>query len=125
MELILANVVQNDCPECLTALLEEAKSLTGLQIGGEFVRIPKHWLNHGCSHGRAGLRFEPETTDAGTVLQEVERAKSGDIELENNYSSIDATKNIGYPVREYGSYGSHPIHDDFGDESGPDGSGTY
>jgi hypothetical protein len=37
----------------------------------------------------------------------------------------DATKDIGYPVREHGPYGSHPMHDDFDDEPGPDGSGTY
>ena len=30
--------------------------------------------------------------------------------------SLDATRNIGYPCRESGRYGSHPAHDDFGDE---------
>ena len=40
-------------------------------------------------------------------------------------SRMDATKNIGYPVREHGPYGSHPMYDDLDDESGPDGSGTY
>ena len=32
-------------------------------------------------------------------------------------SSLDATKGIGFPVREAGRYGSHPSHDGFDDES--------
>ncbi len=34
-------------------------------------------------------------------------------------NNLDATKNIGYPVREAGRYGSHPSHDAFDDESEP------
>lgn len=34
-------------------------------------------------------------------------------------NNLDATKNIGYPARESGRYGSHPSHDAFGDESEP------
>lgn len=34
-------------------------------------------------------------------------------------NNLDATKNIGYPVRESGRYGSHPSHDAFDDESEP------
>jgi hypothetical protein len=32
---------------------------------------------------------------------------------------MDATKDIGFPVREHGKYGSHPSHDGFDDESEP------
>ena len=42
---------------------------------------------------------------------------------------MDATKNIGYPAREWPCttqrYGSHPMHDPFDDESSPDGPGSY
>lgn len=44
---------------------------------------------------------------------------SGEVEAPDGWLNIDATKNIGYPVREQGRYGSHPTHDDFGDESEP------
>lgn len=34
---------------------------------------------------------------------------------------MDGSKYCGFPVRDYGSqYGSYPVHDDYGDESGPD-----
>lgn len=124
MELVHARVVQDACPECRNALLSEAKSL-GLPVQGEVVIIPRHWLNTNCPHGRSGIRFELAVSDTRALLQEVERAKSGEVELEAADSRIDATKDIGYPVREHGPYGSHPMHDDFDDESDPDGSGTY
>lgn len=125
MELVRAKVVQDSCPECRDALLAEAKSLGGLPLGGDVVIIPKYWLNTMCPHGRSGLRFDLAVADTGALSREAERAKSGEVELEATDSRIDATKDIGYPVREHGPYGSHPMHDDFDDESGPDGSGTY
>jgi hypothetical protein len=125
MEVVRAKVAQDDCPECRNALLEEAKSLGGLPLGGEVVIIPKHWLDTVCPHGRSGLRFEVAAADTGPSEEEAERENSGEVEFEAIDSRIDATKNIGYPVREHGPYGSHPMHDDFDDESGPDGSGTY
>ena len=125
MELVNARVVQDSCPECRNALLEEAKSLGGLPLVGNVVIIPKHWLNTICPHGRSGLRFELAIADTDALSREAERAKSGEVELEATDSRIDATKDIGYPHRERGRYGSHPMHDPFNDESGPDGSGTY
>jgi hypothetical protein len=124
MELVRAKVVQDGCPECRNVLLAEAKSLGGLPLEGDIVIVPKHWLDATCPHGRSGLRFET-VTDIGALSREAERAKSGEVELASIDSSIDATKDVGYPVREHGPYGSHPMHDDFDDESGPDGSGTY
>jgi hypothetical protein len=121
-ELVRAKVVQADCPECRDALLEESKSLGGLPLGGEIVMIPKHWLNAACPHGRSGLKFELAVTP---VSRKAERAKSLEGEVEATGPRIDATKDIGFPVREHGPFGSHPMHDDFDDESGPDGSGTY
>jgi len=46
----------------------------------------------------------------------------GEIEAESPSwrNNLDATKNYGYPAREAGRYGSHPSHDGFGDESGPE-----
>jgi hypothetical protein len=35
--------------------------------------------------------------------------------------TLDATRDYGYPRREGGHYGSHSSHDDFSDDSGPDG----
>lgn len=125
MELVRAKVTQDDCLKCRNALLREANSLGGLPLGGEVVLIPKHWLNAACPHGRRGLRFDLDSADTGAQPREVERAKSSEVEMEVFDSRMDATKNIGYPAREHGPYGSHPMYDDFDDESGPDGSGTY
>lgn len=127
MELVHARVVQNGCPQCLNALLEEAKSLGGLPLTGDVVIIPKHWLNTMCPHGRSGLKFDllVEANSDTWSPEEEEPENSDEIELKASDSRMDATKDIGYPVREHGPYGSHPGHDDFDDESSPDGSGTY
>lgn len=122
MELVRARFVDNDCQECLAALLEEGKSLGGLPLSGPIVEVPRHWLGKHCDHGRSGLRFEFLAEYDAEVVEEVVPA---DDELGANDPSIDATKDIGYPAREHGPYGSHPMHDDFDDESSPDGSGTY
>lgn len=125
MELMRARVVQDNCPECRNALLEEAKSLGGLPLGGEVVIVPKHWLNATCPHGSAGLKFEADEAASDAVLEAEPEESDEDIEMQAPDSRMDATKDIGYPVREHGPYGSHPMHDDFDDESSPDGSGTY
>jgi hypothetical protein len=127
VKLVHARIVQNDCAECLKALLAEAQSLGGLPLTGEVVMIPEHWLNTPCPHGSPGLKFQlvelDELVESDELLgaegeESIERVGARD-------TRMDATKNIGYPVREHGPYGSHPMHDDFDDESDPDGSGTY
>jgi hypothetical protein len=125
MELVRAKIVEDKCHECRNDLLAESKSLGGLPLAGEFVMIPKRWLNAACPHGRSGLRFDLAEVGTDGPSREAERAKSGDVEFEASDPRIDATKDIGYPVRDHGPYGSHPMHDDFDDESGPDGSGAY
>jgi hypothetical protein len=125
MDLVHATVVQNDCAECLNVLLAEARSLGGLPLGGEIVLIPKHWLDTSCPHGRSGLKFDYLAAVDAESSADADLEESGEVEFGATDSRIDATKNIGYPVREHGPYGSHPMHDDFDDESGPDGSGTY
>jgi hypothetical protein len=120
IETVRAKVVQNDCEDCRNDLLEESKRLDGLPLAGEVVLIPTHWLNRACPHGRLGLKF---AANNNVPLGEAEPAKSGEVEFET--ARMDATKDIGYPVREHGPYGSHPAHDDFDDESDADRPGTY
>jgi hypothetical protein len=130
VKFVHARLVQNGCPQCRDALLLEAQSLGGLPLSGEVVIIPDHWLDSVCPHGLPGLRFELENPG---VLSEchalsdddAEEPNSDEVELTLIDTRMDATKNIGYPVREHGPYGSHPMHDDFDDDSSPDGSGTY
>ena len=125
MQLVHARVVQKDCPECLHEFLVEAQSLGGLPLAGEVVMIPEHRLNSVCPHCRAGLKFEREP-EFGESTPEAQREESDDdAEAPAIDTRMDATKNIGYPVREHGPYGSHPMHDDFNDESSADGSGIY
>ena len=121
-ELVRARLVQDGCPDCLKALLEESRGRYPLE--GKVVLIPRYWLDKECPHGHPGLKFEG-IADVDASSSESQRAKTGDVEIEPIDSRIDATRNIGYPVRENGPYGSHPMHDDFDDESDPDGSGTY
>jgi hypothetical protein len=125
-DLIPAKIVQVGCQECLCDLLEESKCAR-YSLEGEVVMIPELWLAKVCPHGNSGLRFERVAVGAdeeGDEESEVELEP-----LEPFDTRMDATKNIGYPVREWGSttqrYGSHPMHDPFDDESSPDGSGTY
>jgi hypothetical protein len=127
MTFVRAKFIGNDCEDCLKMLLEESKSFGGLPLGGNIVEIPEHWLNAKCTHGCSGLKFHLDSIESGSKSTDVERMdawKLG-IELSAYDPGIDATKNIGYPIREHGPYGSHPMHDDFDDESGPDGSGAY
>jgi hypothetical protein len=54
------------------------------------------------------------------ILEELEGLTGeGELEIEapDWWNNLDATKGIGYPVRESGRYGSHPSHDGFDDES--------
>src|SRR5580658_65360 len=53
--------------------------------------------------GRSGVRFELAAADTSPLS---EGAESSGIEFEAADSRMDATKHIGYPVREHGPYGS-------------------
>lgn len=124
-ELVRAKLIRNDCPTCFKSLLEEAKSLGGLPLGGKIVLVPAHWIDRICPHGQAGVKFESASIDAEASMSEERDTGTEDVDFGTTDSKMDASKNIGYPVRERGPYGSHPGHDDFDDESGPDGPGTY
>jgi hypothetical protein len=123
-ELILAKIVQDGCQKCLCDLLKESET-GGYALLGEVVTIPERWLDKACPHGNSGLRFE-------RVPIQADEEGGDEVELEPLEpldTRMDATKNIGYLAREWPCttprYGSHPMHDPFDDESGPDGSGTY
>ena|ERR1051325_6971642 len=99
-EMVRARFLENDCEDCLNGLLEESKSLGGLPLAGEVVFIPKNWLTRACAHDGLGLKFveesgepsgEPELSGESEKLE-----ASGEPDFE--YSSMDATKDIGYPV---------------------------
>ncbi len=41
------------------------------------------------------------------------------VSLAQQRDDLDATKNVGFPAREFGKYGSYSLHDDYSDESNP------
>jgi hypothetical protein len=128
-EMVRARFVENDCEDCCSDLLQESKRLGGLPLSGEVVLIPRTWLTHSCPHGRLGLKFleleEDDRPSGSSELSHDSDKAEPSGEPDREYSSMDATKNIGYPVREHGPYGSHPVRDDFDDESDADGPGIY
>ncbi len=68
----------------------------------------------------AANKIKEKSDRAGSQQVGSLRYKEGaEIEPPAWSNNLDATKNIGYPVRESGRYGSHPSHDAFDDESEP------
>jgi hypothetical protein len=122
MDLVHAKIVHDTCPECLNALVEEAR-INGYPLEGKVVMIPEHWLNPVCTHGRLGIKFERLVSDNDLPTKSL-RAKSGEVDADVIDTAMDLTKDVGYPTRDQG-YGSHPMADDFDDESGIDRSGIY
>jgi hypothetical protein len=93
VEPVRARVVQNDCPECVYALLAESKNSfpEGLPLEGEIVNVPEHWLDRKCPHGRLGIKFRLEVTDPDAPREPERAKKSVDVEFEATDSRIDAT----------------------------------
>jgi hypothetical protein len=61
------------------------------------------------------------TTETNNSLPEPKRLKPRDgYEQVSGRDRRDATKLYAHPCRENGKYGSHPMHDGFDDESGPE-----
>jgi hypothetical protein len=81
----------------------------------EMLRLEAQPLATG-SQARAVLEVEVQAP----MPKESQRWKNKQ-EIENPEwrHNLDATKDIGYPAREEGRYGSHPAHDGFDDESKP------
>ena len=129
MKLLRVRVKSNNCSECRDRLLSECTE-HGLPLPmEEVVQVPEWWINHNCPHIEGGLSLELETevqeTSGNYTFVESEQANSDeegiseeeDIEVSPWWDTLDASKGIGYPVREEGRYGSYPAHDGFDDES--------
>jgi succinyl-CoA synthetase beta subunit len=131
--------VLNNCPECRRLLLEDWKDSIDV-FGQEFFfeqveLIAKHWPNDICPHGNKAYKFEVKINDdideetrktlENNFLVAQQRLRSIGIGSGYHSPGMDASKYIGYPVREHGPYGSHPVEDAYDDESSPDGPGTY
>ena len=82
----------------------------------EVIAAPEEWLLRRCLHRPDGLRLQLAAEDPDQKEMEAEQSVWGASVWRD---TIDAAKNIGYPVRESGKYGSHPSHDGFNDESDP------
>jgi hypothetical protein len=128
METLRARVVLADCAECRDHLLAACQEL-GLPLPtGVIVIVPKDWANYQCPHsgGQFQLDFPYGESDPADSYDGVsgelmcwESEHPMQVETPKSRINLDATKNIGYPVRERGRYGSHASHDRFDDESKP------
>jgi hypothetical protein len=58
-------------------------------------------------------------TDSPEDISEAAAEEGPEVVDSPGWDTLDATKNIGYPARESGRYGSYPAHDGFDDESEP------
>ncbi len=83
------------------------------------VRCPKCPRTFLASHIEQHLK-EHETEEAERVAENfLNPYQSEATFFEAHPENIDATKNIGYPARDYKArYGTYPGHDGFDDESG-------
>jgi hypothetical protein len=125
MALLIARVVSGECVECRDQLVKDCRE-SGLPLpAGEVIAVPESWAGYRCPHPGEQFRLaflpqENESVDeilAASISWDDEDL--GDVEAPDGWMNIDATRNIGYPAREQGRYGSHPTHDGFGDESEP------
>jgi len=69
----------------------------------------------GKAHGARPVRL----TDRPAVSQAKEKRRSSSL-IASRERNLDATKLYAHNYREHGRFGSHPSHDGFDDESGPD-----
>jgi hypothetical protein len=123
---IRARVIADNCVECRHELLRDCQE-SGLPTPtSEIFLVPEKWISHECDHmeGQFVLKIEALELERIEIEPEIDaesmRWKDEDeIEAPAWWNNLDATKNIGYPARETGRYGSHPSHDGFNDESEP------
>jgi hypothetical protein len=72
-------------------------------------------------HAIDARTVSPPTLETNNSLPEPKRLKPRDgYEQVSGRDRRDATKLYAHPCRENGKYGSHPMHDGFDDESGPE-----
>jgi hypothetical protein len=127
METLRVRVVSAGCVDCRDHLLADGREL-GLPLPtGEIIIVPRGWANYQCPHsgGQFQLDFlygeSPPDSDVETSAEPMSWESEDPIEVETPEwrVNLDATKNIVYPVREQGRYGSYASHDGFDDESEP------
>ena len=122
MKAIRAKVKQSNCSKCRDALLSDCRRFQLPVPTDQCIWVPERWVSHKCPHAKDGLvlEFEETATREFEFIPESARWKSEDeIAAPDWWNNSDATKDIGYPARESGKYGSHPSHDGFDDESEP------
>jgi hypothetical protein len=118
VDTIYARVVLNNCSACRDLLLEDCRENDLPLPAGEIILLPERWIKYECPHEqRFKIQVVSSESDEGPV--EGDEAEAWCVEAPDGWMNIDATKNIGYPAREQGRYGSHATHDDFDDESEP------
>jgi hypothetical protein len=119
-------VVLDNCKECRNELLWDCQE-SGLPAPiSEIFLVPERWVSHECHHSEGEFALKIEDPELGRTEIEPEKdaesmrwKEEEEIEAPDWCNNLDATKDIGYPVRETGRYGSHPSHDGFDDESEP------
>lgn len=124
MKSIRARVVANNWSECRNELLLDCQVFGLPAPTAELILVPERWLSRECHHVEAGfvLSFQGPVLDGiepETDAESMRWKEEDEIEAPAWCNNLDATKDIGYPVRETGRYGSHPSHDGFDDESDP------
>lgn len=126
MGTLTARVLSADCTECRDQLVADCRE-HGLPLPtDEVIVVPEGWANHRCPHPDHSFELDFRSGANNSVVSDDEVSTEsmrcrGDFEIEAPewWNNLDATKDIGYPVREEGRYGSHPAHDGFDDESDP------
>ena len=80
-------------------------------------RMNRHLRN---VHGGRPVRPSERPADITTPAQDQDKEKRSSTLIASREKNLDATKLYAQSYREHGRFGSHPSHDGFDDESGPD-----
>jgi hypothetical protein len=120
MKSLRARVIVDACSDCRIMLLLDCQRFELPPPSDEIILVPETWVGHICNHLENGfvLEFFSEA-DSQEDITVAPVEENPDIEDSPWWDTLDATKNIGYPARESGRYGSYPAHDGFDDESEP------
>jgi hypothetical protein len=121
MRPLRARVIVDTCGDCRAALLLDCQRFELPPPSDEIFLVPETWAEHRCNHLENGfvLEFPSESDSTEDISEALAEEESPEAVNSPWRDTLDATKNIGYPARESGRYGSHPAHDGFDDESEP------
>ncbi len=126
MGTLTARVVAFGCIQCRDLLLDDCRKFNLPLPIGEFIVVPEEWAYFRCPHMKHGFMLAFGCTQTGSaegrdeVAVALARREDGvEVAPPEWWNNLDASKNIGYPVREEGRYGSYPSIDAYGDESDP------